>query len=256
MNLSGKVAVITGASRGVGRATALALARHGCSIAVNYSRSREEAEQTVAAIHSIGVKAVCFQGDVANEGACREMMAFTVQELGRIHVLVNNAATTEFIPHSRLDDLTDEHWDRLFAVNVKGAFFCARAVKPYMEAAGEGMIVNVSSIAGITAAGSSIAYCASKAALINMTMSLARVFAPRIRVNSVAPGFIASKWTRDGLGSNYDMTKQMKEQQAALGKICEPENVADAIVGLLIGGDMITGQTVVCDGGALIGPKA
>jgi 3-oxoacyl-[acyl-carrier protein] reductase len=255
MNVQGKVAVVTGASRGVGRASALALAKSGCSILINYSRSRDEAEQTAAEVRLLGVKAACLQGDVADDRACRETMAWAAREFGRLDILINNAATTEFIPHSQLDALSDEHWDRLFAVNVKGAFFCARAAKQYMEAAGEGVIVNVSSIAGITGIGSSIAYCASKAALINLTMSLARVLAPRIRVNSVAPGFIASKWTQEGLGSNYEATKAAKATQAALGRVCEPEDVAEVIVGLIKNGAMITGQTIVCDGGALIGAK-
>lgn len=253
MNVRGKVAVITGASRGVGRATALALAKSGCSILINYSRSRDEAEQTAAEIRTLGVKATCFQGDVADDQACRQMMAAAVRELGRLDILINNAATTEFISHSRLEALGEEHWDRLFAVNVKGAFFCARAAKEHMERAGEGVIINVSSIAGITGMGSSIAYCASKAALINMTMSLARVLAPTIRVNSVAPGFIASKWTQEGLGANYEATKEAKTKQAALGKVCEPEDVAEVILGLIQNGAMVTGQTIVCDGGALIG---
>lgn len=256
MNLSGKAAVVTGGTRGVGRATALRLAENGCSVLINYSRARDEAERVAAEVRALGVKAACFHADVSSDAACREMMACAARELGRLDVLINNAATTEFIPHSQLEKFTDEHWDRIFAVNVKGAFFCARAAKPHLDHAGGGVIINVASIAGITGSGSSIAYCASKAALINMTISLARVFAPDIRVNAVAPGFIASKWTQDGLGPNYEATKRMREKRAALGKVCQPEDVAAAILGLIIGGDMITGQTLVCDGGDLVGPKA
>jgi 3-oxoacyl-[acyl-carrier protein] reductase len=124
-----------------------------------------------------------------------------------------------------------------------------------METGGEGAIVNVSSIAGITGRGSSIAYCASKAARINLTMSLARVLGPTIRVNAVAPGFIADQWTQDGLGSNYEKTKLSHEQRAVLGKVCSPEDVAEVIVSLITSGHMVTGQTVVCDGGVLLGPK-
>lgn len=255
MNLQDKAAIVTGASRGVGRATALALARGGCSVLVNYSRSREEAAATAESIRSFGVKAICFQADVADDAACRAMMAAAARELGRLDILVNNAGTTEFIRHSELDALDEKHWDRLLAVNLKGPFFCARAARPYMEAAGDGTIVNVASIAGITGQGSSIAYCASKAAVINLTISLARVLAPKIRVNAVAPGFIAGKWTQDGLGASYETVKQAQEQRAVLGKVCSPEDVAEVIVSLITSSSMVTGQTIVCDGGSLIGPK-
>lgn len=255
MDLKGKAAVVTGASRGVGRATALELAKRGCSVLVNYSRSTDEAEETAAAIRAFGVKAICFSSDVSNDTFCREMMSTAARELGRLDILINNAGTTQFIPHTHLDALDDEHWDRLYRVNVKGAFFCARAASRYMQTAGEGCIINITSIAGITGMGSSIAYCASKAALINMTLSLARVLGPNIRVNSVAPGFIAGKWTRDGLGANYETQKLAQEQKAVLGKVCEPEDVADAVISLITGSKMITGQTIVCDGGSLIGPR-
>src|SRR5205823_1000949 len=118
------------------------------------------------------------------------------------------------------------------------------------QAAGD--IVNVSSIAGIYANGSSIAYCATKAALINLTMSLARALGPKIRVNSVAPGFIESQWTRDGLGQNYEATKTEKIKKSLLGRVCQPEDVAEVILALVTGMKMVTGQTVVCDGGSLL----
>ena len=255
MNLQGKAAVVTGASRGVGRATALALARGACSVLVNYGRSRDEAEATTEEIRALGVKGICFQADVADDKVCRAMMAAAAREFGRLDILVNNAGTTEFINHAQLDAFDDKHWDRLLAVNLKGPFFCARAARPYMETVGQGAIVNVASIAGITGQGSSIAYCASKAALINLTMSLARVLAPKIRVNAVAPGFIASKWTQDGLGASYEAVNQAQKQRAVLGKVCLPEDVAEVILSLLTNSSMVTGQTIVCDGGFLIGPK-
>lgn len=255
MNLNEKAAVVTGASRGVGRATALALAKGGCAVLINYTHSRAEAEQTAAEARHLGVKTVCFQGDVAADRTCREMMDTAVRELGRLDILVNNAGTTEFIPHTNLDDVGDEQWERILSVNLKGPFQCTRAARPYLEAAGAGAVVNVASIAGITGLGSSIPYCASKAALITMTISLARVLGPKIRVNAVAPGFIAGEWTQKGYGPNYEKTKQAVEGRSALGKVCQPEDVAAAILGLITGSDLITGQTIVCDGGFLIGPK-
>ncbi|MDA1276420.1 MAG: glucose 1-dehydrogenase [Verrucomicrobia bacterium] len=255
MELKGKAALITGGSRGVGRATALALAKGGCAVAINFGQSRDEAEQTAAEIRSLGVQAVCIQADVSDDRACRQMVESAVREIGRLDILINNAGTTKFITHSNLEDATEEIWDRLFAVNLKGPFFCMRAARPHLEASEDGNVVNVASVAGITGMGSSIPYCASKAAVINLTLSMARVLAPKVRVNAVAPGFIAGKWTQDGLGANYESSKTGAEKRAVLGKVCLPEDVADAILALITGSRLVTGQTVVCDGGFLVGPK-
>jgi 3-oxoacyl-[acyl-carrier protein] reductase len=255
MKLEGKAAVVTGASRGVGRATALALAAGGCSVLVNYNHSREEAEQTAAQIRSLGAKAICFQAAVENDSECRAMISAAVQQFGRLDILVNNAGTTRFIPHANLDDVTDADWERIFAVNLKGPFQCARAARPYLEASGGGVIINVASVAGLTGAGSSIPYCGSKAALINLTVALARTLAPNIRVNAVAPGFIEGEWLRRGLGKDYDAIRQTKAAEALLGRVCRPEDVAGAIVSLITGSDMVTGQVIVCDGGHSLGPR-
>ena len=255
MNIEGKAAVVTGASRGVGRATALALAKGGCSVLINYSRSREEAERTAAEVRALGVKAICFPGDVADDRVCRKMMDAAAQAFGRLDILVNNAGTTRFIAHADLEDVRDEDWYRILGVNLKGPFQCVRAARKYLEASGAGLVINVASIAGMIGTGSSIPYCASKAALINMTTSLARALAPIIRVNAVAPGFIAGHWTQEGLGPNYEAVKKATEERAALGKVCQPEDVADAILSLITGSELITGQTIVCEGGYLIGPK-
>jgi len=153
--------------------------------------------------------------------------------------------------------LTEDHWDRILQTNIKGPFYCSRAAKPYLERNEEGgEIVHITSIAGITGNGSSLAYCASKAALINMTVSLARILAPKVRVNSVAPGFIADDWTQKGLKGQYETAKAGHESKAVLGKVCLPEDVAAAVVSLITGSDLVTGQTLVCDGGATIGPRA
>lgn len=255
MNIEGKAAVVTGASRGVGRATALALARGGCAVAVNYSNSRDQAEETLAAVRSLGVKAIVIQADVADDAACRAMIAQAAKEFGRLDILVNNAGTTEFIAHTDLEAVKDEHWERIMAVNVKGPFQCVRAARPHLEASGAGVVVNVSSIAGIAGTGSSIPYCASKAAVINMTISLARALAPKIRVNSVAPGFIAGEWLQKGLGAEYEKTKAAREKINALGKVCEPEDIAATIMGFITGSDLITGQTLVCDAGTLLAAR-
>ena len=252
MDIKGKAAIVTGAGTGVGRATGLALAREGCSVLVNYSRSKREAEKTVAEIEAFGVKALPYQADVADDTACRAMVDAAVKAFGRLDILVNNAGTTRFIRHPDLEEVKDEDWERIFAVNVKGVFQCSRAARGSIEAAGEGEIVNIASVAGIAGTGSSIPYCASKAAVINLTITLARVLAPKIRVNAVAPGFINGRWLRQGLGENYETVKQAVEKMSPLGRVTEPEDIADAVLSIIAGSDLVTGQTLVCDAGMLI----
>lgn len=253
MNIQDKVALITGGGTGVGRATALMLAEQGCHVVVNYSRSRDEAEQTAADAQKLGVRALAISADVSDDAAVREMVSQAETALGRLDILVNNAGTTRFIPHQDLEKVTADDWQRIMAVNVQGPFHCARAMKEPLLRAGGGEIVNVSSVAGIQASGSSIPYCASKAALLNMTIALARVLAPKIRVNAVAPGFISSRWLENGLGKEaYDRAKQGFEERLPLGQVCTPEDIALAIVGIITGSDVMTGQTIVVDGGQTI----
>lgn len=254
MDVQNKVAIVTGGGTGVGRATTLALAKLGCHVLVNYSRSSQEAEATVAEARTLGVQALAHQADVADDGACREMVRTAVEKLGRLDVLVNCAGTTEFVAADDLESVTDAMWQRIMAVNVQGPFQCARAAREPMLASGGGCIVNVSSVAARIASGSSIPYCASKAALDNVTVALARVFAPQIRVNGVAPGFIAGRWLERGLGPAYERVKANFEQNMPLQKVCTPEDVAGAILHFITGPDLITGQTLVIDGGMLIAP--
>lgn len=251
MKLEGKAAVITGGGTGVGRATALELARGGCAVAVNYSKSKEDAEQTVAEIQALGARAIAVQADVSDDAGCRRLAETAMRELGRIDILVANAGTTEFIPHHELDRLTPEIWQRILGVNVIGPFQCARAVRGAMEASGGGAIVMTSSIAGTNGVGSSIAYCASKAALNNLTLTLARALAPNIRVNAVAPGFIRGRWLKEGYGDNYEMLEQLASARSVLKKVCDPEDVAAVILGL-VHSDLVTGQVVIVDGGLTI----
>ncbi len=252
MQMLDQVAIVTGGGTGVGRATALALAKLGCSVVVTYSRSREEADATVSEITALGVRSFAFQGDVADDAACRAMVSQTVATLGRIDVLVNCAGTTEFIAFQDLEAVSDETWLRLYHVNVVGAFHCARAVREPMLAAGGGVIINVSSVAAQLAQGSSIPYCCTKAALDNLTVSLARTLAPQIRVNGVAPGFIAGRWTQAGLGPRYDGIKEAYEKTLPLGRVCHPEDIAEGIVSLITGSSLVTGQTLTVDAGMMI----
>lgn len=252
MDVRDKAAIVTGGGTGVGKATALDLARRGCAVLINYSRSQTEAEETAGEIEALGVKAVAIKADVADDTACRNMVKTAIDALGGLHVLVNNAGTTSFINHHDLDQVTDEVWDRIMAVNLKGAFQCARAAKEPIEASGGGEIVNVSSVAGLIGVGSSIPYACSKAALNNLTVMLARVMAPKIRVNGVAPGFISGRWLEKGLGDNYDAMKKAYERRLPAREICDPEDVADAIISLITGSDLVLGQTLVVDSGLVI----
>ena len=249
MELSGKSAIVTGSAVGVGRATALELARRGANVVVNYSRSEQEARETVAEVERLGAKALLVRADVSQDREVRELVERTVDAFGSLHVLVNNAATTAFVNFADLEGLTEQHWDRILAVNLKGPFFCARAVAGPMKEAGQGAIVNIASIAGVKAVGSSIAYAASKAGLINLTVALARVLAPEVRVNCVAPGFIDTRWLREGLGSSFERVKERTAEQNPLGRVSTPEDIAQVVLSLIEGADFVTGQTIVVDGG-------
>jgi 3-oxoacyl-[acyl-carrier protein] reductase len=249
MEVRGKVAVVTGASTGVGRATAERLAGLGAKVVVNYARSHAEAEAAVEAIRSAGGEALAVQADVGDDAQCRALIGAAVEAYGALHILVNNAGTTHFVPHERLEDVTDQVWNDTFGVNVKGTFCCTRAAVPRMRAAGGGAIVNVASVAGIRGVGSSIPYAASKAAIITMTKSLARVLGPEIRVNCIAPGFIEGRWLRAGLGDRYEQIRRAQADGAPLRRVATPEDCADAILALIAHNDFVTGQTLVVDGG-------
>jgi 3-oxoacyl-[acyl-carrier protein] reductase len=250
MEVRDKVAIVTGSATGVGRATALQLAERGCGVVVNFTKSEQEARETLADCRKMGVSAMLAQCDVSDDAAVRKMVQQTVDQLGGVDILVNNAGTTTFVNHADFEGLTEDIWDRTLAVNLKGTFFCTRAVAPFMKARGNGAIVNVSSVAGVRGVGSSIAYAASKAGVINLTMSTARVLGPEIRVNCVAPGFIDGRWLRAGIGANYDMAKQRAAESAVLKAVTTPDDIAQVILSLICGADLVTGQTVVVDGGS------
>ncbi len=252
MEISGRAAIITGGGTGVGRATALQLARGGCGVLVNYSRSKDDAEETAAECAALGVKALAFQGDVAEDDACRGMVATAVQELGRVDILVQSAGTTVFVPHADLESVSAGDWRKLMDVNVVGPFQMCRAARGPLEASGTGEVVMISSVAGVAGQGSSIPYCASKAALNNLTVTLARVMAPNVRVNAVAPGAITGRWLKAGWGDGYDAIMKAIAERVPLGRPADPEDVADAVLALVTGSDLVTGQVLVVDGGMLI----
>jgi 3-oxoacyl-[acyl-carrier protein] reductase len=242
-NTSRKVALVTGSATGIGRATAERLARAGLAVAVNYSRSQKEAEETLALVQKHGVPAILCQANVADDAAVRAMAERCRVELGGLDVLVNNAGTTHFIDHTDLEALTDEVWDDILGVNLKGTFYCCRAALPLLQER-EGCIVNVTSVAGLHGHGSSIPYAASKAALNCLTKSLARAFAPQVRVNAVAPGPVLTRW----LAQHMDRVEHSL-LATPLRRAAVPEDIADAIAFLALGATLVTGQVLVVDGG-------
>ena len=244
--LEGKVALITGGGTGIGRGIGLMFAEEGANIAVNYSRSQSEANQTVDDIKKRGGKALAMKADVSKDIQVKDLVACTVKEFGRLDILVNNAGITAFVPYESLDDLTEEIWDRLIAVNLKGVFFCCRAAVPHLKAVGNGVIINVASTAGLTGMGSSIAYCASKAGAISVTRSLARSLAPEVRVNAIAPGVVDTRWIE-----GKDEFRKWAEDNTPLKRVATTEDIAHVVLGFAIN-QFITGQVFIVDGGRTI----
>jgi len=251
MELAGKVAVVTGSSSGVGEATAELLASLGVKVVVNYVRGEDAAVDIVARIEASGGAAHAVKADVRNDSECRALIAAAVGTYGGIDILVNNAGMTHFIDHADLEAVTDEVWDDIIGANLRGVFNCTRAAAPHMREAGEGAVVNVASTAGQRGTGSSIPYVASKAGVIMITKSLARVLGPEIRINTIAPGFIEGRWLRKGQGDeNYELAKDRLSSTAPLRGVATPETCADAIVALIERNVFVTGQTITVDGGA------
>ena len=242
--LRGKVALVTGSATGIGRAAALEFAREGADVVVNYSRSEAEARQTRDDCAAHGVRALLVRADCANEEKIKAMVAHAVDELGGVDILVNNAGTTRFVPLPEIDELTDADWDGILQLNVKGAFYATRACVPSMRRRGEGLVVNVASVAGFTGAGSSIPYAVSKGAMITLTKSLAKALAPQIRVNAVAPGIVTTRWVA---GREDHVERYSRE--TPLGRAATAEDVARVIVTFATHGTFLTGEVTIVDGG-------
>jgi len=253
MILKDAVCIVTGSAAGIGAACAQRLASKSARVAINYTKSEKEAREVAAACESAGGQTILVQADVSSDAACRRLAQTVLDKWGRIDGLVNNAGTTKFAPHDNLDALEAADFQRIFGVNVIGPFQMIRAVAPAMRRQGAGAIVNVSSIAGITGMGSSVAYAASKGALNTMTLSLARALGPAIRVNAVCPGFVETRWLTTGLGPEYEAKKRNYEAITPLKAVVMPEDVADAVVWLLEGASKVTGELITVDSGVHLG---
>jgi len=246
-----KTFVVTGSSSGVGAATALELARRGFSVVINYTKSAAGAEETAQACLRTGGEAMTVRADVAQDADCRRLAAAAMDKWGRIDGLVNNAGTTKFASMRDLEALSAEDFQRIYSINLVGAYQMIRACEAALRAS-RGAVVNVSSIAGTMGIGSSFAYACSKGALNTLTLALARTLGPDIRVNAVLPGFTETRWLKEGLGDRYSHGRDSYADRSALRTTMTPEEVAASIVALLES-KKITGQLLTIDAGFGIG---
>ncbi|MBC6976094.1 glucose 1-dehydrogenase [Bacillus sp. Xin] len=243
MNIKDKVVIITGGGTGIGKASALKLASLGAKVVVNYSRSEKGALETVHEIQERGGTAIAIKANVAKKEEVETMVSQTVNLFGTVDCLVNNASITVQIPMDDLESVKDQVWDDLFSVNVKGMFHCIKAVVPYMKKQKWGAIVNMGSVAGITGLGSSVPYAATKSAIHTMTKSLAIALAPAIRVNSISPGAVDTRWWAGNEETMYQLAGNLPLQ-----RISTPDDIAEAILFQLTQ-ESITGQIFTIDNG-------
>jgi NAD(P)-dependent dehydrogenase (short-subunit alcohol dehydrogenase family) len=245
-----KVCVITGSSSGIGAATARLFAGRGWNVAINYSREAAPAERVGAECRALGADAIVVRADIAADADCRRLAAEVEARWGRADVLVNNAGTTRFVDAKDLNGLSADDFQRLYAVNVVGAFQMTRAFEPLLKRHPVAGIVNVSSVASMFGIGSSIAYMASKGALNAMTFGLARALGPDIRVNAIAPGFVETPWMQQGLGAErYAATVESYKARATLAEVIAPEDVATTAWYLGVDAVKTTGEVLLLDAG-------
>jgi 3-oxoacyl-[acyl-carrier protein] reductase len=255
MSKDGLCVIVTGSASGLGAATAAILAKGGAKVVVNYSNSKKEAEATADVCRAAGAEVVVVQGDVSRDDDCKKIAA-AAAPWGRLDALINNAGTTKHVPHDDMDGLSAEDFQRIYAVNTIGPFQMIRATRSLLEAGAKASghpsaVVNVSSVAGIGGAGSSVAYAASKGALNTMTYSLARALAPLIRVNTVCPGYIDTPWFTKGRGE--DGAKQVRDSVVAKVPL-KVASTADDIAALVCflatpASSNMTGELVRMDAG-------
>ncbi len=245
----GKSALVTGAATGIGRSVAVALGRAGYDVAVNYRRSEAAARQTAAAVEKLGARALVHRCDVADDAGVRAMLEAVGAAFGRLDALVNNAGTTTTVKADDFAALTVEEWDRVFAVNVRGVFQVTRAALPLLRESPAPSIVNVASIVGLRPGPQPLPYAASKAAVVNLTRTLALQLGPRIRVNAVAPGWMEGDWMKRMLADRYDDLMARRARATPLGRCVTADDVADTVLSLIEANRFVTGEVVVVDGG-------
>jgi 3-oxoacyl-[acyl-carrier protein] reductase len=248
MSENGKAALVTGSASGIGSAAAIALARAGYDVAVNYSRSEDAAKATAAACEEAGVRAIIHKCDVADDGEVNAMVDACRDAFGRLDVLVNNAGITAPTPIKDMDALDFDDWDRVFAVNVRGLVQVTKAAAPMLKAA-QGCIVNTASIVGLRPGPQPLAYSASKASVVSLTKTLALALSPEVRVNAVAPGWMEGDWMERMLGDNYDKMMDRRARMTPLKRCVTAEDVAESMMSFVEGNRFVTGEILVVDGG-------
>jgi len=242
-------ALVTGAATGIGRSAAVALAQNGYDVAVNFSRSEDAARITARACEAAGARALLYRADVSDDAAVRAMLAATEQEFGRLDVLINNAGTTVDVDPKNFEAMTVEDWNRVFNVNVLGLFLVTRAATSLLKKSPNGCIVNTCSIAGLRPSAQPLPYAASKAAVANLTKTLANALGPQIRVNAVAPGWMEGDWMQRMLKDKYDDLMGKRAKATPLKRVVTAEDVAETIMTLVQSNRFVTGEIIVIDGG-------
>ena len=243
-----RAALVTGAASGIGRAAVLALARAGYDVAINYSRSDAAAKAVSDEVKKGGAKALLFRCDVADEPGVRAMLKSVEDQFGRLDVLINNAGTTAAWKPKDLESLSLEDWDRVFAVNVRGLFQVTRAAVPLLRAS-RGCIVNTASIVGLRPGPQPLPYAASKAAVVNLTKTLAYNLGPDVRVNAVAPGWMEGDWMQRMLKDKYEDLMGKRAKATPLKRCVTAEDVAETMMSLVLSNRFVTGEVIVIDGG-------
>ena len=244
-----KKALVTGGATGIGRSAVLALAKAGYDVAINYASSAKAAKEVAALAQAMGAQTMLLACDVSDELAVRAMLAQVEAQFGHLDALVNNAGTTAKWKVKDLESLDLAEWDRTFAVNVRGLFQVTRAAVPLLKKGSNPSIVNTASIVGLRPGPQPLPYAASKAAVVNMTKTLAWNLGPEIRVNAVAPGWMEGEWMERMLGDKYDDLMGKRAKLTPLKRCVTADDVAETMMSLIQGNRFVTGEIIVIDGG-------
>jgi 3-oxoacyl-[acyl-carrier protein] reductase len=244
-----KKALVTGGGTGIGRSAVLALARAGYDVAINYASSEKAARAVAEEAGALGATTLLLQCDVADDAAVRHMLATVGERFGHLDALVNNAGTTAKWKIKDLESLDMAEWDRVFAVNVRGTFQVTRAAVPLLKKGTDPAIVNTASIVGLRPGPQPLPYAASKAAIVNLTKTLAYNLGPEIRVNAVAPGWMEGDWMQRMLGDKYEDLMGKRAKLTPLRRCVTADDVAETMLSLIEGNRFVTGEVVVIDGG-------
>jgi 3-oxoacyl-[acyl-carrier protein] reductase len=250
MSIQRKVALVTGAASGIGRAIAIALAKSGYDLAINYSRSEAEVRATEGLAREAGAKVVVLRADVSDESQVEGMLrSFEDAYGGRLDLLVNNAGTTIDTPPAQFDTVTADQFDRVFAVNVRGTFLVTKHATRLLRAMDQADVINTASIVGLRPGPQPLPYSASKAAIISMTRTLAGALGPNVRVNAIAPGWMEGDWMERALGDKYETLMDRRAKATPLKRCATAEDVADTVAAIATSMRFVNGQVIVIDGG-------